>query len=281
MTSDRAAWPPDFPRVAHFIDPRNVLAKPWKTLAAHRDYNAAKNREDRAAASRLVREFMDTPGNAALLHSIGARFPSALIVPVHAIEEYGKNRIPEALAEYAAKKTGLDIDTAIVQSNIVGRTGADSWDRFAFRPAFDGPVSPGRPYVLVDDVFSHGGSFSELRRHILKGGGNVVLTAALSCGGLGDVIAPRPDIQKHLLDIFGKNNLNSFLKEFNLYDGNCSCLTEPEALALRKAASLDEAGNRISAARQEGGTRDIQKTVRGREAPSLAARPAARSRICR
>ena len=281
MTADRAAWPPDFPKVAHFIDPLNVLAKPWKTLTAHRDYHAAKNLEDRDAAGRLVRDFLGTPGNAALLHSIGARFPSAVIVPVHAIEENGKNRIPEALAEYAAKKTGLDIDTAVVQSNIVRRTGAGSWDRFAFRPAFDGPVAQGRPHVLVDDVFSHGGSFSELRRHIIRGGGHVVLAAALSCGGFGDVIAPRPDFQKHLLDIFGKNNLNSFLKEFNLYDGNCACLTEPEALALRKAASLDEAGNRIAAARQEGGPRNIQETLRGREAPPLTGRAADGSRICR
>jgi hypothetical protein len=269
MTPDRAAWPPDFPRVAHFIDHNNVFAMPWKMLAAHPDYNAAKNRGDRHAAARLVRDFMDTPENAALLKSIKNRFPSALIVPVHAIEEHGKNRIPEALAEYIAKNTGLGADTAVVQSNVARRTGAGPWARLAFRPAFDGPVSPGRPCVLVDDVFTHGGSFSELRRHILKGGGSVVLAASLSCGGSGDVIAPRPDIQKHLLDIFGKNNLNSFLKEFNLYDGNCAFLTEPEALALRKAASLDEAGNRIVAARQERGSRNIQEAVRGREAPLI------------
>jgi hypothetical protein len=269
MTDARDAWPPGFPPVAHFIDRRNALAKPWKILTAHPDYHAAKNLEDRAAAARLVRHFLDTPENAALLRSVKNRFPSALIVPVHSVEEHGKNRIPEALAERISGLTGLGADTAVVQSNIVRRTGAGLWTRLAFRPKFDGPVPQGRPCILVDDVFTCGGSFSELRRHIVKGGGRPVLAAALSCGGFGDVIAPSPELQKHLMDIFGKNSLNSFLKEFDLYDGNCACLTEPEALALRKAASLDGARNRILAARQDGGARNIQEAVRGHETPRI------------
>lgn len=276
-----AAWPPDFPRVAHFIDRDNLFAKPWKILTAHPDYNAAKRLGDRAAASRLVRAFLDSPQSGAVLSSMKERFPAALVVPVHALEPEGRNRIPEAFAEYLAKKTGFEADASIVQSNVIHRTGSGPWYRLAFRPEFDGPVSPGRAYILADDVFATGGSFAELRRHILKGGGRVVHTAALSCGGFGDVIAPRPDIQKHLLDIFGANRLNSFLKECSLYDGNRSYLTEPEALALRKAASLDEARNRIFAARQEGGSRNIQNTVQRREAPRITGRPAAGSRLCR
>jgi len=45
-----------------------------------------------------------------------------------------------------------------------------------------------------------------------------------------------------------------FLNEIKLYDGNYKALTNPEASALRCAPSLDEAGDRIFAARQAGRT---------------------------
>jgi len=50
------------------------------------------------------------------------------------------------------------------------------------------------------------------------------------------------------------HKLQSFLKEIDLYNGNHKTLTEPEARALRRAPSLDEARNRILAARQKGNT---------------------------
>jgi hypothetical protein len=276
MTAFDGGWPPDFPKVMHFTDHACSWANPWRFLVSHPDYNAAKNSEDRRAALRLVRDFLETPENRTLLRSLKSNFPDAVVVPVHASEATGKNRIPEMLAEYMAKRTALQADTGIVQTNRTGRTGSGPWRRLAFRPEFDGPVSPGRNYILVDDVFTCGGSFSELRRHIERNGGRVVQAAAVSCGGFGDDIALRQETLKRLLDKFGGRPLYSFLKEINVYGGNFKALAEPEAAALGRAASLGEARDRIAEARQAAGPRNCLETARGPSAPRIEKRPAAR-----
>ena len=106
--------------------------------------------------------------------------------------------------------------------------------------------------MLVDDVFSNGGSFNELRLFIERNGGKVVQTAALSLGGHGNKIAPDSMIINALVDKYGQDTLSLFLKEVKLYDGNFKALTNPEAAALRRAPSLDEARDRILAARCQG-----------------------------
>ena len=70
---------------------------------------------------------------------------------------------------------------------------------------------------------------------------------------------------------YGPDTLSLFLQEINLYGGNYKALTNPEAFALRRAPSLDEARNRILAARQEGmphlGAESLQKNEH--KAPAL------------
>jgi len=246
------SWDENFPPVMHFVDLENTCATPWKLLEAHPDYDAAKNKENRDAALRLVCDFLRTPENQTQLITLKQKYPGAVIVPVHAIEIGGKNRIPEALAEYIGMNTGLDVDDNIIQSNRVHRTGTDEWHRFAFRPSYEGIVKGGQNHIVVDDVFSLGGSFNELRHFIESNGGKVVHTIALATGRSGPEIALNPKTLKNLVDRYGVNKLESFLKEIDLYDGNYKALTEPEARALRRAPSLDEARNRIFAARQEG-----------------------------
>jgi len=264
MSNYDGSWDPDFPDVMQFIDHDNEYAKPWKLLENHPCYDAAKNNEDRAAAFTLVHTLLDTTKNQSQLQSLKQSYSNAIIVPVRALEAGGKNRIPEMLGEYIGQKTGFDVDFNIVQTNRVHRTGSDEWHRFAFRPAFDGPIIPEKNYILVDDVFAHGGSFNELRLHIEKNGGKVIQTAALSMGGHGNKIAPETQLTKALIDKFGENNLNLFLKEINLYDGNYKALTNPETFALRRTSSLDCARDRILAARCEGrshlGAEGLQET---------------------
>ena len=246
------SWDADFPPVMHFVDLENACAKPWKFLEAHPDYDAAKNREDRVAALRLVHDFLKTPENQAQLMALKQKYSGAVIVPIRAIEAGGENKIPVALAEYIGMNTGLEVNDSIVQTNRVHRTGTDEWYRFAFRPSFDGIVKIGRNYILADDVFSLGGSFNELRRFIESNSGKVVHTVSLATGRSGPEIALNPKTLKNLVDRYGADKLESFLKEINLYDGNCKALTEPEARALRRAPSLDEARDRIFEARSQG-----------------------------
>ena len=245
-------WDPFFPCVMHFIAPENGDAKSWKILEAHPDYDAAKNHENREAALRLVKDFLDTPENEIKLKTLKQKFPSSIIVSVHAIEANGKNYIPQMIADYIGKLTGLEVDDNIIQTNRVHRTGTDEWYRFAFRPTFDGEIKSGRSYILVDDIFSLGGSFNELRRFIESHGGKVVQTIAMATGRSGPEIAPNPDTLKDIIDKYGEDKLYSFFKEIDLYGGNYKALTEPEARALRRAPSLDSARNRILAARQTG-----------------------------
>ncbi|GMO15317.1 MAG: hypothetical protein Pg6A_01390 [Termitinemataceae bacterium] len=255
-------WPQNFPKIMRFVDLDNCSAKPWHILKQHPDYDAAKNHENRIAAARLIHSFLKQPENQKQMLYLKTKFPDAVITPVHAIEANGKNRIPEILAEYLSKKTGLEADVSIVQKDKIHRTGSDDFHRFAFRPRYDGHVRQGRRYILVDDVFTQGGSLNELRLFIEKQGGNVVQMAAMSLGGHGDIIAMKPETQKRLLDKFGENNVISFMKEIDLYDGNYKSLTEPEAYFLGRTASLNQARDRILAARQAGRTRDSQETIR-------------------
>jgi adenine/guanine phosphoribosyltransferase-like PRPP-binding protein len=197
MSENNGGWEPGFPPVMCFIDLENAGAKSWKLLANHPDYDAAKNQEDRAAALRLVHGFLKAPENQAQLNSLKQKYPGAVIVPIRAIEAGGKNRIPEILAEYIARKTEFIVDTNIVQCNRVHRTGSDEWHRFAFRPAFDGEAKAGRNYILVDDVFSLGGSFNELRRFIQSQGARVVQAIAMATGKSGPEITKTSRNRKH------------------------------------------------------------------------------------
>ncbi|MDR2717004.1 MAG: hypothetical protein LBB89_02920 [Treponema sp.] len=252
MNGYDGSWNPDFPPVMHFVDLDNCHAKPWTILEEHPDYDLAKNHEDRLAALSLVHSFLNTQENHAQMQLLKQKYPDAIIVPVHAIEAKGKNRIPGALAEYISKCTDIEINDNIIQTNRVHHTGKDEWHRFAFRPSFNGEVNAGRNYIVVDDVFSNGGSFNELRLFIEKNGGKVVHAVALSLGGHGNEISPNLEIIKELVDKYGTDTLSLFLQEFNLYGGNYKALTNPEAFALRRAPSLDEARSRILAARQAG-----------------------------
>jgi len=113
------------------------------------------------------------------IEMLAAHFPDAVIVPVHAQEATGINHIPAKYADYISHLTGLEADTDIIQASTVFRTGKGAWYRMAFRPVFEGPVRTGRDHILVDDCVTGGGSFSELRQHIIRGGGNVVAMSTI------------------------------------------------------------------------------------------------------
>jgi len=261
MDVEFGSWASHFPQVMHFIDIYNEHPKPYTLLQTHPDYDAAKYREDRNAALRLITHFLDNPKNRAQLQSLKQNYPDAILTSVHAIESVGKNYIPQILAGYIGEHTGLEVDNTIIQTNTVHRSGSDEWHRFAFRPTFSGEVQRNRTYIMVDDIFSLGGSFNELRLFIEKHGGCVIQAVAMATGKSGPEIAVNHNTLKNLIDKYSPEALSLFLKEIGLYGGNYKALTEPEARALRRAPSLDQARNRIFEARQKGLLRVDQESA--------------------
>lgn len=127
-----------------------VIVADVNAVKKHAEYQQAKagNVTDAAtAAKRLSGAFVSA-------HAIEAiqRLPvqGAFLVPVHALEGEGYNRIPGAFAELLAEKLHLQVEMAIVQANVVNHTGASGWERMARPPVFAGGVVVGRSYVLVE-----------------------------------------------------------------------------------------------------------------------------------
>jgi hypothetical protein len=139
----------------------------------HSEYMQAKAGnvdEAAAAAKRLAGDFV-TPASLDMVKSLPIQ--GAFLVPVHAFEGGGLNRIPGAFAELLAEKLSLQVETSIVQANIVNHTGASGWARMARPPVFAGDVVAQRNYVLIDDFVGQGGTLANLRGYITHNGGFV------------------------------------------------------------------------------------------------------------
>jgi hypothetical protein len=94
------------------------------------------------------------------------------------MEGDGVNAIPETFAEKLAEKLGLEVESGIVQTNIVGHTGSDGFGRLARQPQFDGAVQEEKEYFIVDDFIGMGGTIANLKGYIELKGGIVIGRAA-------------------------------------------------------------------------------------------------------
>ncbi len=231
-------WPENFPRV--------VAMTTGGKLVTHPDHAAAKA-GDMDAAARLVMDLSPVEK----IMALAAAYPGAIVAAVHAQECGGINEIPSKFADYIGHLTGVDVDTEIIQSNTVFRTGRGGWYRMAFRPEFEGDVAPGRDYILVDDCVTGGGSLSEMRQHICRGGGEVVACSTIGYAKFSTNLVISNETQLAIQTKYGTINTREWLKENNLYNGEIGALTESEGRLLRNARGLDEATKRLFAARQE------------------------------
>lgn len=169
----RVPWN-DFPPVFIF--------SPLGTAKEHVDYNEAKKNGNNEAAYRLVKDTVPLDKLDKLKNILGESTP--LILPVHAIEEFGTNKIPAALAYYLSEKLKCPLCSDIVQANKPQRTDKGAFYRLSQYPFFDGDVQEGSNYVILDDTLSMGGTLASLRGYIENKGGNVLLAVALTgyCG---------------------------------------------------------------------------------------------------
>jgi phosphoribosylpyrophosphate synthetase len=67
---------------------------------------------------------------------------------------------------------------------------------------FSGSVEPGKDYILIDDVFSTSGFFSELGRYIKSREGKAVLADATATGGHGEKLTLSPQTAHLTLSVY-------------------------------------------------------------------------------
>lgn len=213
-------------------------------VRGHAEYRAAKA-GDIGAAKRLAAAFV---GEAALdalrgMIAAGARSGAAVrILPVHAVEAGGINRIPAALAQLLGQKLGLEVETGVVQANVVAHTGSSGWWRLAHPAVFDGEVAPRAPYLLADDLVAQGGTLANLRGHVLARGGAVLGATALTGKAYSATLSVRGETLTALRAKHGPDLENWWRKSFGYgFDE----LTESEARYLLRAESARAVRDRI------------------------------------
>lgn len=177
---------------------------------------------------------------------VGSSHPALL--PVHALENQGYNRIPVAYAQLLAERLGLEVDNRVVQANVVNHTGATGWERMVRAPLFDGSVAPGQDYLMVDDFVGQGGTLANLRGYLIRGGGKVLGATTLTGRTDSATLALREDTRFLLREKHGEQ-LEEWWRENFGY--GFDCLTESEARYLLRVEDADTIRARVIAAGSE------------------------------
>lgn len=233
----RVAWA-DFPPVFIFC--------PLGSAKKHERYDDAKKNGDNNAALQVVKDIVPQDKIDELQTIVEGS--DALILPVHAIEEFGTNKIPAALAYYLAVTLGLELCSDIVQANKPQRTDKGAFYRLSQYPFFDGDVQQERSYVILDDTLSMGGTLASLRGYIENKGGRVILAVALT----GHDGAASLNIKEAMLKAIQSKHGDELDEWWKSEVGfGVDKLTQGEAGHLKKAPSVEEIRNRILAERPE------------------------------
>jgi len=233
----RVAWN-DFPSV--------FILCPLGAAKKFPNYKDAKQEGNNAAALQLVKTIVPPEKVDELRATIENSNP--LILPVHAIEEFGTNKIPAALAYFLAVQLKLELCVDVVQANKPQRTDKGAFYRLSQYPFFDGNIQKGRNYIILDDTLSMGGTLASLRGYIENKGGHVILAIALT----GHDGAASLSIKKAMLTAIRNKHGDELDEWWKTEIGfGVDKLTQGEAGHLKKAPSIEEIRNRIIADRPE------------------------------
>lgn len=240
LISMRTDWK-DFPDI--------FIAHSANTITSHEKYAAAKA-GDMEPALELVNDYLDDDFLNELDKFI-KKFDDVHVLPVHAEEMAGRNKIPVAYAQAIQQILGLSLDDDIVQATRAFRTQSDGIGRLVKRVSFEGDVVSGRNYLIVDDVVTQGGTLADLKGYVELNGGKVVAASTLS----GKANSAKMAITKSTLGQLRKQagkELEQWWKEQFGYD--FSKLTESEARYINKQIhrdGIDAVRDKLIAARLE------------------------------
>lgn len=247
-----------FSRTSATSMPDAIIGSTLGSASSHPDYAAAKG-GDIEAAVRLAMDLVTPDLVAKVRAAIGDSKP--LVVPVAAEEASGRNKIPRAAAEVLAHRLGLKAANGIVQANRARRTGMDGLDRI-FAPVDFAGVVEAKPYLLVDDTLTQGGTFAALASHIREGGGTVAGVIALTGKQYSAKIQPTTESLASLRQKHG-----DLENEFRAATGyGFDALTESEARYLARYEPADRLRDRISDEGRRGREREDQSNP-GQEDP--------------
>lgn len=239
-----------FSRTSATSMPDAIIGSTLGSASSHPDYAAAKG-GDIEAAVRLAMDLVTPELVAKVKAAIGDSKP--LVVPVAAEEASGRNKIPRAAAEVLAHRLGLKAANGIVQANRARRTGMDGLDRIFAPVDFAGAVEA-KPYLLVDDTLTQGGTFAALASHIREGGGTVAGVIALTGKQYSAKIQPSPETLASLRQKHG-----DLENEYRAATGyGFDALTESEARYLARYEPADRLRDRISDEGRRGREREDQ-----------------------
>jgi hypothetical protein len=236
-----------------FDFPDAIIHATETAVKKHPHYKEAKA-GDEEAAMVLVQDTVNNFTVQELKETFGGINP--VLVSAHAFEAEGINAIPEAFAEILSDKTGFSVESGIIQTNSVKHTGAGGFSRMARQALFDGDVTAGREYLLVDDFIGQGGTLANLKGFIESKGGIVVGATVLTGKPYSAKLAPHPETLEELRKKHGKELEKWWLERFgHPFD----CLTQSEARYLLNSPDADTIRDRIIAEEQAGNRGSDQK----------------------
>ncbi len=165
------SWGSSFPAVVNHTS--SAVAR------QHPDFHAAKH-GDFDAALRLVNDLVKDEK----IVDIARRYPDSHIAYNHKMQGNDINMIPAA---YAAKFSaiGMKVEHNIVAVTDVSHTNATDLARISKRMRFEGYVTQGADYILLDDFITSGAELRDMRDYIQSKGGNVVMMTTFGHGSFG------------------------------------------------------------------------------------------------
>ncbi|BCR29879.1 hypothetical protein KAM448_05930 [Aeromonas caviae] len=249
FSAERSPWGKDFPEV--------ILHGRLADATSHPDYAAAKGGDD-VAARRLVHDVLSPDAIRQLKALIGDR--DAIALGVHAEEEVSRNAIPSAMADILGKVLGIEVDLDIMQSAKVGRTAQDGFGRLANQPTFDGPVRTDKPYLIMDDTLTQGGTLANLKGYIEHRGGEVIGATALTGKQYSAKIAIDSSTLEQLRDQYDGTGLEAWWH--NRFGYGFDSLTESEGRYLLRAKDADKVRDRVASSGPQASARGEHESTR-------------------
>jgi hypothetical protein len=235
-------------RVSLFGFPDVILHAEELDVKRHSAFHAAKG-GDINAAGLLVADLVQPEGIEQVRAMIGNH--TVELVPIHALESTGVNEIPAALARLLSVHLEVSVNDSIVQANSVGHTGADGYHRLANQALFEGAVTPGGTYLVVDDFVGQGGTLANVIGLIRSCGGRVLGATVLTGKSHSAKLAPDNALLGALRHKHGHGFEDWWREAFGF---RFDCLTRSEARYLERSPDADSIRNRLVAAGLEIGT---------------------------